>query len=72
MQEIFDDMVAEAQECNTFVDRSRDLLGIWYQSAIVEGQIILRHAETSLSVSEATYEKYVFLLSEKQFDYTRK
>ena len=50
-------MVADMYDCETFVDRSSDLLEIWTAAVIAEGKIILRHAEQSLAISEATYEK---------------
>ena len=57
MQEIFDSMVEDQLECQTFVDRAGDLLDIWTTAVIAQGEIVLRHAENTLAVSEATYTK---------------
>ena len=56
-QSIFSDMLEELYDCEEFVDRATQLIGIWTTAVIAEGEIILRHAETSLEISEATYEK---------------
>ena len=50
-------MVDDQMECEMFVDRAGDLLDIWTTAVIVQGEIVLRHAETTLEVSQATYTK---------------
>ena len=59
LQDVYNQLVNDALECSTWVDRAQVLIGIWATSVVAQSEIILRNAELVLATSQETYTKYI-------------